>query len=354
MGDPSADRRVGGWAYLRRKKQAALSGKHERRQGACLPINPGTPCSRASLRAPGRPTLGLGFASGSCALRLRRAGPAAAGKPPVHVGKAMKLSKQQAKAHECAVEMLTKPMLTLDERYFVIEHWNPAADPLNCLTGAFFTPPGLARDFAIEVSGRTLVDLCAGIGALSFYASIGREGPRSIVCVESNPVYVAVGQKILPEATWLCCDVFQLPEIGHFQCAIANPPFGAARRNGRAPRYHGARFEYHVIDVASDLADDGVFLLPQDSSPFRYSGRPYYEQSAPERIPHYGEFVEATGIELESTCGIDTSLYIGDWKGVSPATEVVICDFAVARLQRARGTSGDLFSPVGKETSGVR
>jgi hypothetical protein len=260
--------------------------------------------------------------------------------------KAMKLSRQQARAHECAVEILTKPTLTLEERHFVIEHWNPAADPLNCLTGAFFTPPGLARDFAIEVSGRTLIDLCAGIGALSFYASIGREGPRSIVCVESNPVYVAVGRKILPDATWLCCDVLQLTEIGHFQCAIANPPFGAARRNGRAPRYHGARFEYHVIDVASDLADDGVFLLPQDSSPFRYSGRPYYERYAPERIPHYGEFVEATGIELEATCGIDTSLYIGDWKGVSPTTEVVICDFAVARTQRAYGTSGDLFSPA--------
>jgi hypothetical protein len=257
--------------------------------------------------------------------------------------RSMKLTKQQATAHESATKLLEKPKLTLEERLFVLEHWDPGAEHINCLAGAYFTPLGLARDFAIEVSGDTIIDLCAGIGTLGFFATLGGESSRSIVCVESNPDYVAVGRKILPGATWLCCDIFQLPDVGHFRCAIGNSPFGAARRSGRGPRYRGARFEYHTIDVASDLADDGVFIVPQSSSPFQYSGKSDFTLTAPALIPHYQDFFSTTCIELEHNCGIDTSIYQNEWKGVSPPTEVVLCDFQVARGKRRHGTSGELF-----------
>jgi len=256
----------------------------------------------------------------------------------------MKLSKQQGRAHVTAARLLEKPSLSLDERCFVLDHWDPAAEHINSLSGAFFTPPGLARDFAIEVAGNSIVDLCAGIGSLAFAATVGGESSRSIVCIESKPDFVAVGRKILPNATWLCCDIFNLPDIGYFDYAIANPPFGAAPRLGRgAPRYHGNRFEYHAIDVASDLATFGVFLVPQESAPFRYSGHREYAAIEPERIPHYQDFLSTTGIELEHNCGIDTSIYLSEWKGVSPATEIVLCDFEEARTRRRLGTSGELF-----------
>lgn len=90
--------------------------------------------------------------------------------------------------------------------------------------------------------------------------------------MELNPDYVAVGRKVLPEATWLVANIFDLPaSLTGFDCAIANPPFGRIKQAGASPRYAGGDFEYKVIDVASDRANYGVFLIPQSSSPFRLS-----------------------------------------------------------------------------------
>jgi predicted RNA methylase len=156
-----------------------------------------------------------------------------------------KLTKEQAKKHAEACRVLQKEKLSLEERYFVLENWREDASHINSVAGAFFTPPGLARDFAIEVNGRRVVDLCAGIGSLAFAVwhrhQLDRSSLNHITCVEINPDYVAVGKKILPEATWIVADVFDLTkDIGHFDCAISNPPFGAAKKSGRSPRFFGS------------------------------------------------------------------------------------------------------------------
>lgn len=261
-----------------------------------------------------------------------------------------KLTKAQAKAHQAATDLLRKDFLTEDDRWFVLENWQESATHINSTAGAFFTPCGLARDFNIEVTGPRILDLCAGIGALAFMAwnksMWGRE-PVEIVCVELNPDYAAVGRKILPEATWIVADIFDLPDLGHFDCAISNPPFGAIKRQGKAPRFTGREFEYHVIDIASDLADYGVFILPQMSAPFIYSGHPHYEVRESD---NYRAFSKATGIELGSNCGIDTSYYRDDWRGVAPSVEIVTTDFLEAGARRTPVLSGithaepDLFS----------
>lgn len=254
-----------------------------------------------------------------------------------------KLTKAQAKAHQEACALLTKDRLTEDERWFVLENWQESATHINSVAGAFFTPPQLASDFAIEVGGcRSLVDLCAGMGTLAFMA-LQRAGSSSpldrIVCVEANPDYAAVGRKLLPEAEWIVGDVFSLPDLGHFDCAISNPPFGATKRTGDAPRYTGRAFEYHVIDIASGLADYGVFIIPQGSSPFRYSGHPTYER----RPGHeYERFQRETGIDLGPNCGIDCSATEGDWHGVAPKVEIVLSDFVEARASR-KPAQADLF-----------
>lgn len=250
-----------------------------------------------------------------------------------------KLSKREAKAHRAACELLEKDVLTLDDKWFVIENWQESANHVNSEAGAFFTPPGLANDFSIEIGDcRRVIDLCAGIGGLSFAYLTGRffeSGQPDVVCVERNPEYIKVGKKLLPNATWVEADVFDLVglDLGHFDVAISNPPFGSTARCGRkATRFSGASFEYHIIDLASDIADYGVFIIPQMSAPFKYSGARYYEETRPDK---YLEFHKQTSIALTAGCGIDTSLFRNDWHGTSPATEVVCADFKEARQLRA-------------------
>jgi predicted RNA methylase len=248
-----------------------------------------------------------------------------------------KLTKEQAKKHAEACKLLQKNHLSLDEKHFVLENWREDASHINSVFGAFFTPPALARDLSIEVSGRRVVDLCAGIGSLAFAAWHRHDHDRAslnhITCVEINPDYVAVGKKILPEATWIVADVFDLPEhIGQFDCAISNPPFGMTKASGKSPRFTGNIFEYRVIDIASDLAAYGVFLIPQASAPFELSGKQNYHLNEHAK---YQKFSRQTCISLGANCGLDTSVHRNDWTMVPPPIEIVTADFREARDARA-------------------
>lgn len=68
-----------------------------------------------------------------------------------------------------------------------------------------FTPWGLAADFTIDAvsSGAEVIDLCAGIGILSYFlhhrARYAYDCP-DLTCVELNPRYVEIGRRLLPEA----------------------------------------------------------------------------------------------------------------------------------------------------------
>jgi predicted RNA methylase len=245
-----------------------------------------------------------------------------------------RLSKRQAAKHTEACELLKKDVLSYDDKLFVLEHWQESAHHMNGVAGAFFTPFGLARELVVETSAAncSVVDLCAGIGALSFaIAQSYRENemPR-FTCVEINPDYLAVGKKIVPEANWILASVFDLPaDLKGFDYAISNPPFGAIVGSAKSSRYSGASFEYKVLDIARDIADDGVFILPQGSCPFKYSGLRSFERVKNEK---YEKFSEQTGIELEMNCGIDTvSSADNQWHGVTVVTEIVLVDFKAAR-----------------------
>jgi predicted RNA methylase len=267
-----------------------------------------------------------------------------------------KLTKVEAKAHQQACEILEKDVLSVDDKLFVLQHWQESAKHINTIAGAFFTPIGLAGDLSVEICGTRIIDLCAGIGSLAFWAVDRCWGaPREIVCVELNPEYAAVGRKIVPEARWVVGSVFDLPaDLGHFDCAIGNPPFGATPRDAKGPRFTGKDFELHVIDVASDLADHGAFIVPQKTAGFKYSSCPAggwpstimdgvgsgFEAT---RSETHDRLLSQTGIRLEPSCGIDTGLYARDWHGVSVTTEVVTVDFIEARTA-GRSLQGSLFS----------
>ncbi|RED44133.1 methyltransferase [Aestuariispira insulae] len=253
-----------------------------------------------------------------------------------------KLTKAETKAHNQACELLKKDVLTHDEKWFVLDNWHEGAEHNNGSTGAFFTPSGMALDFAIDVGGKRVLDLCAGIGALSFAAWVRNEQNRyegmveaEYVCIEINPAYIEIGKKIMPQATWVQGDASDLEfikSLGRFDCVISNPPFGKrAGGNGNAPRYTGADFEYKIMDIASEVADYGVFIIPQQSSSFFYSGRVAHRDNDSAKLK---KFRQQTGITMDCGVGVDTAYYKDDWKGVAPICEIVTCNFEELQQQR--------------------
>jgi hypothetical protein len=252
-----------------------------------------------------------------------------------------KLSKKQMKAHNEALEILQKDVLTFDDKWDVLDKYHEGANHMQGMAGAFFTPTLLARDFAIDAcGGRRVLDLCAGIGGLAFHVHHRAthwhdpENPApEFVCIEQCAEHVEIGRKILPEATWIHASVEELPRLGlgHFDAVISNPPFGSVSRDWKGPRYTGREFEYHLIDLAADHADHGAFIIPQQSAGFRYSGVQQYDStgSAKSRA-----FEKKTGIALEIGCGVDTTYHAAGWHGVSPLVEIVTTDFQQARETR--------------------
>lgn len=257
-----------------------------------------------------------------------------------------KLTKAQAKAHTQACELLQKDTLSEDDKFFVLENWQESASHINSAAGAFFTPLDLAIDFAIELGPGRIIDLCAGIGMLSFATKIRQQsnGPLDLTCVEINPDYVAVGKKILPEANWICASVFDVVSmnLGRFDTAMSNPPFGAVKRqkHERGPVYTGADFEFHVIDIASQIAEYGVFIVPQMSAGFEFSGKPCYRRQTSGKA---FEFQSKTGMHFEAGCGIDTSIHQKSWRGVSPLCEVVCIEFSQMEVGAPAMDQPDLF-----------
>lgn len=167
--------------------------------------------------------------------------------------------------------------LTEDDKEFIFNNYR--GDGIGA-TGAFFTPEMLAWDFMLDAGcSDDCIELCAGIGRLSYYQFI-RNKPSHITCVELNPEYVLIGKRVLPQAEWITGDALQYTPDRFYRVAYGNPPFGKINTSGAyTGRYTGSEFEYKIIDRAREYSSYGVWIVPQGSAGFKYSGHTYYDRS---------------------------------------------------------------------------
>jgi hypothetical protein len=243
----------------------------------------------------------------------------------------LKLTRDQLRNHKKALEILSQDKLSLDDKIIVYNYWHEGADNNSAALGAFFTPYDMACDVSIDIGGKKILDMCAGIGVLSFcyyhFRNVYEIEKPEITCVELNPQYVEIGKKLLPEANWICGDIFDvwqdLPK--DFDNIVSNPPFGNKfGKENKSPKYTGGEFEYKIMDIASHMGRWGTFILPQSSAGFKYSGAQYYDRVNNSK---YDRFFKDTGLETNAGCGIDTSLYRDSWKSTNILTEIVCMEF---------------------------
>ena len=251
-----------------------------------------------------------------------------------------RLTRPEIRRHEQAIKYLeTLPHIkSLDQREelesFILENYEPAYSARNNVVnaGIFFTPVNLAKDFRVEAQGQTsIIDLCAGIGHLSYWLQDWIKWEElELTCVEINPEFVKAGKVLVPKATWICADILDpdfsnLLPTAKFSLAICNPPFGKNMAVKKTPHlnYTGGSFEFKAIEIASRVARNGAFIIPQSSSPIIHY--PEGGQSSENVSKEYIKFNRETGIYVEANCGIDANGH--QWKGASPQVEIVTFDF---------------------------
>lgn len=258
----------------------------------------------------------------------------------------MKLTRTQRSSHANAERILESGNAHhVDERRAVIDGWHEGAAHNNAANSAFFTPWDIGFHLALNVpQGGKLLDLCSGIGGLTAAVLDHGQTFDEIVLLELNPDYCEVARKILPMAEVICGSIYddvllrELTSRG-FRTVISNPPFGnvSKPKGASGPRFKGEA-HYEAIDMASDIADYGVFILPQQACPFAYSGRQGFTRIENER---YDRFSKATGVELELGVATDTTV-LTPFRSTTITVEIVMADFSEAR-QRRQEAQGELF-----------
>ena len=114
-----------------------------------------------------------------------------------------------------------------------------------------------------------------------------------------------------------------------FDWAVANPTFGRVATSGDRSGFRS--FEFAVIDIASEIADNGAFILPQGSASFRYSGRQRFERLTSEPG---ADFEQRTGLFMDCGIVIDTGIYRDQRREVVPLCAIVTVEFAEWRERR--------------------
>jgi len=114
---------------------------------------------------------------------------------------------------------------------------------------------------------------------------------------------------------------------------ISNPPYGKTVNPDVKDilYYKGSEFEYKTIELGAVLgASDGVFLIPQESCPFKMSKVNYTRILKPEEYSSkYKKFIKESGLEIYSNNGFTTEICEDEngWKDISITTEIAILEY---------------------------
>lgn len=242
--------------------------------------------------------------------------------------------KDQRDLYNLAISGLSSQWWEREEQVDKIyENFHPSIIDNQTENGAFYTPYGLAQDCAVFTHRHGhIVDVCAGIGMMAYRVkqmdSYDKK-IKSITCIELNPKAVEIGKKLLPEANWICGNVFDLdlwqsltkdlPD-NRFDIMISNPPFGKDMNKRTAPflNMSGER-DLMVLELALRYAKGGYFILPSGSVPFKFSGERYYKNEPDRWMQRLKRFIKVNEeFKFNMVCdGIDTSIYKDDWKGLN-------------------------------------
>lgn len=251
----------------------------------------------------------------------------------------MKLSKKDVKEQKQIYELIqSKDQFTYEELEMIYERFNEGYLQDVTSHSAYFTPLDLAYDFAL-FAGRhgIVVDMCAGIGVLSF-AALTRdtyEGKiKKIVAIERNEAYYNLGKKLLPNVDWINGDIFDKAvwdgikeKYGKIDCIISNPPFGKISKSDADRswlKYTGSDIDIASIEVALNNAEYVDMILPPSSCTFRFSGRPYYDEYENKKI---NKLKKDTGLDFYMSChSVDCSIYNDGWKNTKITVESLSID----------------------------
>lgn len=249
-----------------------------------------------------------------------------------------KVSKAQAEANDKAMQLINsdKP-LKEHEKEFILQNYDESFNHTHKNIGAFFTPFDLAKEFrwfTETYEGGRIIDLCSGIGALSYHAwhhnNYGRTSNfTELVCVEFVEEYVEIGKRIVPDATWIIGSILDMNlmlSLGEFNVAISNPPFGNIKTGESEENwygYTGNEFDYKAIAVAKMIAESGAFILPQGSCPIIHTNGRIERQN----LRKYETFKKETEIHLEmNSFSLNPKIYEG-FKHTNVSVEIMECEF---------------------------
>jgi hypothetical protein len=150
---------------------------------------------------------------------------------------------------------------------------------------------------------------------------------KSMTCIELNPRFVEIGKKLLPEANWICSNVFDeqlwkdltkdLPD-NKFDLMLSNPPFGNHPVKCDWLNYNGVR-DLMALELCLKYSTGGYFIMPTNSVSFRYSGERYYKDEPDRYSKKLLKFIKENKEHLfDMVCdGIDCSIYNDQWKNLN-------------------------------------
>jgi hypothetical protein len=186
--------------------------------------------------------------------------------------------------------------------------------------------------------GRQVVDIGAGIGRMAYAVLCANWwDPRRVrvTAVEINPEYVKVGQRLLPEVTWVQGDMYDLhlwQSLPRFDEGVSNPPFSQVLTDSDTGwiGYRGPA-GLTVAAIGLKVARLGITLiLPQTQTPYRYSGRRPGENVCTSNHMRYLETFITQRPNLEwhhSSLDTEDETYKAGWRGATPRVELVsLCD----------------------------